>query len=156
MTVDSLNDPDSFTPLTPNHILTMKSKIVLSPPRVFQYADKYCRSRWRQVQHLANEFWCRWRKEYLLSLQQRQKWTKPRRNVSLNDIVIIKDENAVRNQWQLARVVAVYPSADGFIRKVQLVLGDRFMDNAGKRKNPLRILERPVQKIVVLLHGDVS
>ena len=156
LTVDSLNDPDSLTPLTPNHILTMISKIILSPPGVFQYADKYCRSIWRLVQHLPNEFWCRCRKEYLLSLQQRQKWTKPRRTFSLNDIVIIKDENAIRNQWQFARVVAVYPSADDIIRKVQLVLGDTFMDNAGKRKTPLRILERPVQKIVVLLHGDVS
>ena len=156
LTVDSLNDPDSVIPLTPNHILTMKSKIVLSPPGVFQHADKYCRSRWRRVQHLANEFWCRWRKEYLLSLQQRQKWTNLRRNVSLNDIVIIKDENAARSQWQLARVVAIYPSSDGCIRKVQLAIGDRFMDNAGKRKNPLRILERPIQKLVVLLHGDVS
>ena len=156
LTVDPLNDPDSLTPLTPNHILTMKSKIVLSPPGVFQHADKYCRSRWRRVQHLANEFWCRWRKEYLLSLQQRQKWTNLRRNVSLNDIVIIKDENAARSQWQLARVVAIYPSSDGCIRKVQLTIGDRFMDNAGKRKNPLRILERPIQKLVVLLHGDVS
>ena len=156
LTVDSLNDPDSLTPLTPSHILTMKSKIVLSPPGVFQYADKYCRSRWRRVQHLANEFWCRWRKEYLLSLQQRQKWTKSRRNISLNDIVIIKDENAARNQWQLARVVAAYPSNDGCVRKVQLALGNRSMDNAGKRKNPLRILERPVQKLVVLLHGDIS
>jgi len=100
--------------------------------------------------------WCRWRKEYLLILQQRQKWTKPRINVSLNDIVIIKDDNTVRNQWQLAHVVTVYPSTDGFIRKVQLVLGDRVMENAGKRKNPLHILERPEQKLVVLLHGDVS
>ena len=46
LTVDSLNDPDSLIPLTPNHILTMKSTIVLSPPGVFQHADKYCRSRW--------------------------------------------------------------------------------------------------------------
>lgn len=35
LTVNSLNDPDSLTPLTPNHILTKKSKIVLSPPGVF-------------------------------------------------------------------------------------------------------------------------
>ena len=32
LTPGSLNDPLSDEPLTPNHLLTMKSKIVLPPP----------------------------------------------------------------------------------------------------------------------------
>jgi len=56
LTVESLNDPLSLNPLTPSHLLTMKTKVVLPPPGVFQSADKYCRKRWRRVQHLANEF----------------------------------------------------------------------------------------------------
>ena len=81
LTVDSLNDPLSLNPLTPNHLLTMKAKVVLPPPGVIQSADKHCRKRWRLVQHLANEFWTRWKKEYLPSLQQRQRWTKPTRDM---------------------------------------------------------------------------
>ena len=77
LTVDGLRDPDSLSPLTPNHLLTMKSKIVLPPPGKFQDTDKYSKRRWRCVQHLANQFWCRWRKEFLQSLQLRQKWLKP-------------------------------------------------------------------------------
>ena len=46
--------------LTPNHLLTQKSQVVLPPPGVFQRADLYSRKRWRWVQHLANEFWQRW------------------------------------------------------------------------------------------------
>ena len=42
LTVDLLNDPGSLSPLTPNHLLTMKTKVVLSPPGVFP-ADKFCR-----------------------------------------------------------------------------------------------------------------
>ena len=83
LTVNQLADPDSSSPLTPNHLLTMKSKVILAPPGAFQPADVYCRKRWRRVQHLANEFWTRWKKEFLLSLQQRQKWTRPRRNYLL-------------------------------------------------------------------------
>ena len=70
LTVNQLADPDSPGPLTPNHLLTMKLKVVLAPPGVFQAADIYCRKHWRRVQHLANELWTRWRKEFLLSLQQ--------------------------------------------------------------------------------------
>jgi hypothetical protein len=47
LTVDSINDPDSLNPLTPNHLLTMKSKVVFPPPGVFQSVDQYCRKRWR-------------------------------------------------------------------------------------------------------------
>ena len=96
LTVESLNDPLSLNPLTPNHLLTMKTKVVLPPPGVFQSTDKCCRKRWRRVQHLANEFWIRWKKEYLLSLQQGQKWVKPRRNLCVGDIVIINGDEGLQ------------------------------------------------------------
>ena len=46
LTVQNLNDPLSPEPLTPNHLLTMKSKIVLPPPGNFCPADIYSRKRW--------------------------------------------------------------------------------------------------------------
>ena len=65
LTVDLLADPSSPNLLTPNDLLTLKTKVVLPPSRVFPSADKFCRKRWRCVQKLANEFWSRCRKEYL-------------------------------------------------------------------------------------------
>ena len=73
LTVDNLSDPLSPCPLIPNHLLTMKSNTVLPPAGVFEKPDLYCRRRWRRVQHIADEFWNRWKKEYLASLQPRQK-----------------------------------------------------------------------------------
>ena len=154
LTVDQLTDPDSPEPLTPNHLLTMKSKILLPPPGNFQPADAYVRKRWRRVQYLTNEFWSRWRKEFLLSLQERQKWSRPRRNLNVDDIVIVKDVNTPRNAWQLARVSAVYPSDDGQVRKVQVALADSCLDSKGRRTGPMRYLERPIQKLVLLVPTD--
>ena len=57
LTVNNLTDPDSLSPLTLIHLLTMKTKVLLSPPGVFQSADLYSRKRRRRVQHLANDFW---------------------------------------------------------------------------------------------------
>ena len=91
--------PDSSEPLTPSHLLTMKSGVLLSPPGKFEPADMYARKRWRRVQHLANEFWTLWRKEYLLSLQERQKWSRPRRNLSVGDVAMVKDLNLSGNAW---------------------------------------------------------
>ena len=44
------------------------------------------------MQHL-NEFWSGWGKEFLLSLQEMQKWSSTRRNFKQEGIVILKDEN---------------------------------------------------------------
>ena len=141
-------------PLTPNHLLTMKSKVILPPPGVFQRADIYSRKRWRRVQHLAAEFWDRWKKEFLLSLTTRQKWIRPRRNLQVNDVVIIKDDNQPRNKWQLARVAEVYPSDDGLVRKVKVLVADSSLNRSGQRTEPVSYLERPVQKVVLLVAND--
>ena len=69
LTTENLNDPCAPEPLTPNHWLTMKSKVILPPPGDFVKEDLYARKRWRRVQYLANNFWTSWRKEYLLNLQ---------------------------------------------------------------------------------------
>ena len=86
LSADSLNDPNMPNPLTQNHLLTIiKIKVVLPPPGSFQSADFSCRKRWRRLQLLANEFSTRWRKEFSISLQQRQKWLEPHRNLCVGD-----------------------------------------------------------------------
>lgn len=86
----------------PTTFLTMKTKVVLPPPGSFQSVDLYCRKRWRRFQHLKNEFWTQRRKEFLLSLQQHQKWLEPHSNLCVGDIVIIRDGHLPRNRWQLS------------------------------------------------------
>ncbi|XP_030844157.1 uncharacterized protein LOC100890944 [Strongylocentrotus purpuratus] len=154
LTVDNLNDPTHPEPLTPNHLLTMKTNVLLPPPGHFQREDLYSRKRWRRVQHLANEFWKRWKREFLQSLQSRQKWTCPQRETRIGDVVIMKDDNP-RNQWTLARVVDVYPSSDNHVRKVKLVMGDPKINSRGKRIFQQRYFERPIHKLILLVaHED--
>ena len=119
LTVENLSD-ETVEPLTPNHILTMKSKVVLPPPGIFEEADVYCRKRWRTVQHLSNQFWDRWRKEFLVTLQERQKWNQAGRDFVVDDIVLVKDPDAPRNQWPMGRVVEVVRSEDGLARKFRV------------------------------------
>lgn len=112
LTAEHLNDPSGPEPLTPNHILTMKSADILPPPGHFVKEDLYLQKRWRWVQYLTNEFWTRWKKEYLLNLQSRQKWYKNRRNMKVNDIVLLQEDMAPRNEWKLARITEVYSGSD--------------------------------------------
>ena len=140
--------------LTPNHLLSMKPKRVLPPPGEFQRADVYCRKRWRRVQYFANQFWLRWRNEYLQKLQVRRKWIQPKRNLAVGDVVISKESEEARNKWPLGRVVQVYPSEDGLVRKVKLLMADEDLDDCGKRQSPPSYLDRPIHKLVLLLTTD--
>lgn len=150
----SLNDPSGPEPLTPNHLITMKSKVVLPPAGDFVQEDVYARKRWRRVQFLANEFWSRWKKEYLQELQLRQKWTKPQQNLGVGDVVILKDEDMIRGHWRLARVIETFPSSDGLIRKVKLIIGDSTLNDKGQRTAKSTILERPIHKLTLLLKNN--
>ena len=102
--------------------------IVNCRPLALQWEDLYCKRRWRRIQHLANEFWLRWKTDFLQSLQSRQKWIRPRRNMQAGDVVIMKEDNLPQNQWHLARVTEVLPSDDRLVRKVRVMVADPTLD----------------------------
>ena len=137
----SLSSHD-LEPLTANQLLTMKSKVVV-PPLLYSMvsADLYAIRRWKRVQYLANLFWSRWRKEFLPLYLQRPKWVKARKNLSVDDIVLVVDEQVHRSHWKMARVVDVKASRDNLVRSVSVVLADG------------TVLDRAVQKLVFLMHG---
>ena len=132
------NDTNDLQPLSPNNLFTMKSSIILPPPGNFQQEDIYMRRRWRRVQYLAGLFWSRWRKEYLVTLQNRQKWVNSKRNLAIGDIVIIKEENQPRGSWSMGRVIATKPDKEGSVRSVTV-------------KTTTTEFRRPMHKLVVLL-----
>nr|XP_054591067.1 uncharacterized protein LOC129154842 [Nothobranchius furzeri] len=136
-------DPHQPFILSPAMLLTQKSGVP-SPPGDFIDKDLFTKQ-WRQVQALANRFWARWSREYLPSLQQRQKWTVPRRNLQVGDLVLLRDKQTVRNCWPLAVVRATFPGKDGHVRKVELKTADQ---------GDARTFLRPVAEVVLLLPKD--
>ena len=111
--------------------VTMKSKVGLPPPGRFVKANEFSRRSWGRIQHIANEFWVRWHREFLWSLQTRRKWNKKCRNFQQGDIVLLKTE-ANRNQWLMAKVIEVNADDLGFVRSVRLLLASS-CDSAGER-----------------------
>ena len=164
LTVDNLGDPCGPEPLTPNHLLTMKSKVILPPPSGRLRKGRRLRQKTVAASGsggLSNEFWARWRKEYLVNLQVRQKWNNSRRNLKVEDVVLIKDAELARGQWRLGQVVEVYPDKDQLVRKVRLRVGDPTLVGSptlgpklGRRVAKVTYVERPIQKLVLLLESD--
>ena len=130
------SDPKDLEPLTPNHLILLRANPNL-PPGVFNKEDVYSRRRWRQVQHMSDIFWKRWLKEYLPTLQERAKWTKPRRCLVMGDLVLIADENVPRGKWPLGRVIVVFHGNDGYVRSARV-------------QTSSTILTRPVTKLCFL------
>ena len=106
-------------PLTPSRFLNLRPSTNI-PPDVVSENDKFSRKRWRQAQLLANDYWRRWLKEYVPTLQERPKWQQKKRNLHVRDIVLVVDDNVGRNQWALGRVQNVFPGADGLVRTVEV------------------------------------
>ena len=155
LSTEHLHDQSFINPLTPNHLLTMKSKIIVSPPGSFQRDDTYSVKRWRRVQYLVDQFWSRWQREYLNLVQSRSKWQRSRRNFSVGDVVILKEESLPRSMWKLGRIVEVYPSDDNLVRSVKVVVGDSNLDKRGRRLSQPSSLVRPIHKLVVFLENQI-
>ncbi len=133
------SSPMDLSPLTPNHLLLLRSGDSF-PPGTFNRDDTYSRRRWRQIQYLADIFWRRWKAEYLPLLQTRQRWICGKRNLQLGDVVLLID-NTPRNSWSLGRVTQVIKDKQGFVRSVHV-------------KTATSELVRPVSKLVLLVCAE--
>lgn len=72
--------------------------------------------RLRAVQAGVDRFWSKWAELAGPNLFIRHKWHHTERSVKVGDVVWLADQNALRGQFRLARVVNVYPDKKGVVR----------------------------------------
>ncbi|XP_041450598.1 uncharacterized protein LOC121404670 [Drosophila obscura] len=72
--------------------------------------------RWQQVNFLQQTFWSRWREEHRTLLQERAKWRTKQPNLSVGDVVLVKNENLPPLKWPLGRVTKLIAGRDGVSR----------------------------------------
>ena len=139
------SDTEEPQPLTPAMLLTMKTRPLAPTPGQFVRQDLYARNWWRKAQYLADQFWVRWRKEYVQNLQKRPKWTAHERNVSVGDIVLLKEADTHRNDWPLGRIEEITRSSDGKVRRAKV--------KTCKEGNA-KSYDRPIGSFVLLLKRE--
>ena len=138
-------DPDDLFIITPAALLTQKVNIVPAPAGEFGVTDLY-KSQWRQVQHLSNTFWDRWRKQFLPTLQARKKWQATHPNIQPGCVVLLRNSQVPRNEWPLGLITQTFPSKDGQVRQVEVKV---------IKPGGTVLFLRPVTEIVLLLPPDV-
>lgn len=134
------DDPTDLEPLTPAHFLTGGPIHALPEP---DYSNEKLNrlSRWQLVQRQLQDFWTRWRKEYLTQLQAKPKNWKSPVKVDVGMLVIIVDENQPPMRWKLGRIEELHPGDDGVVRVVTV-------------RTATRSYKRPVVKLCILPTPD--
>ena len=104
--------------LDPDHLLHLK---YVSLPTSRTVHDLHGRRYWRQASYLAEQFWRRWWREYLSTLQTRAGPVAPsRKNVKIEDVVLEVDGSVPRGVWPLGRVEEVRTGDDSKVRTVKV------------------------------------
>lgn len=125
--------------LTPAHFLTgEKLTTIPSGPEPTQPHDLAKEFRLRQK--LADDFWKRWTKEYILQLRSFHEVQQPRGKTPLHigDVVLIHEDIRPRHLWRKAVIEGLQPGRDLKIRTVFLRTSD------GHK------MSRPIQLVVPL------
>ena len=142
--------------LSPNSLyLGRCSDRISSGP--FQSDEIFCdkpekmRTRFLLVQAVTNQFWKIWLKVYFPTLLIRQKWHSDRRDVKVGDVCLLKDPDAFRAEWRLARVTATFPDRRGKVRNVEIKVVPS--PDKGKHYAPIKpnFLKRHVSNLVVIV-----
>jgi hypothetical protein len=130
------SDPNDLNPLTPGHFLT-GAPLNAIPEQDTTFTATNRLSRWQRVSQAQQHFWKRWSKEYLGHLQHRRKWKRSTPDVTINDLVIIREDNTPPVTWRMGRIIMTHPGTDGHVRVVTI-------------KTAAGVLKRPITKVCVL------
>ena len=128
---------DGVTALTPGHFLLNKTpSIYPEDPNPLQRID--LKQKWDLCQAVTQQWWTRWHKEYLNSLQARTKWQTTSTNLRVGDIVAIRPRGKfIPSHWPIGRIVSTLPGKDGRVRVVNI-------------KNKSGTLQRSVTQVALI------
>jgi len=132
------SDPNDFAAITAGNLLTGDPLTATVDPDA-QPLQLSLKKRWGRIMNLKDEFWNRWRSEYLADLQQRVKWRSKENNIQIGQLVLIHEDNSPSMQWPMGRIVETFPGPDGQIRVVNVRTHNGILKRAIHRLAPLPI-----------------
>ncbi|XP_063545754.1 uncharacterized protein LOC134753747 [Cydia strobilella] len=112
------SDPNDMNPLTPGHFLITRP-LTSSVPSLPVTGNPV--TRYKRIELLRQQFWERWRREFMAELQQRVKWKTNQRGIQMGDLVLLKEDNLMPLQWRMGRVIHLYNGPDGVCRVADIL-----------------------------------
>ena len=130
------SDPNDLLALTPAHYL-IGEPLKNLPENNYLDVPENRLSCWQHLIKMRQDFWSRWRLEYLNELQTRQKWVKDGIQLKEGMMVLIKEKTASCFQWPLGRVIKLHPGEDGITRTATVKTAESVLKRPAKLLCPL-------------------
>ena len=131
------HNPDGLVTLTAGHFLTSKSTSSY-PEDPAPLNNLQLLKKWNLCQAVVQQFWTRWSKEYLNSLQARTKWQSATPNLQAEDVMAIKPQGKfIPCHWPLGRITRTLPGKDGRVRVIEL-------------QTPTGLLQRAITQVALI------
>ncbi|XP_063528990.1 uncharacterized protein LOC134755355 isoform X5 [Cydia strobilella] len=109
------SNPD-YPVLTPAHFLIGKAPNSL-PDEDYNHVPKNRLTHYQLLQQITQDFWRRWSRDYIGTLQERTKWRSARGpSLAVDTVVLVRDERLPPCRWRLGKIVATQPGRDGVTR----------------------------------------
>lgn len=117
------NDPNDLSTLTPGHFIIGRPLCCL-PEHDLTAVPHNRLTNWQLISAIRQDFWNRWKVEYVTSLQPKSKWHREHQNVIPGDVVILKDVEKPPLQWSIGVIHETFPGDDGLVRTVSVKTTD--------------------------------
>ena len=78
-------------------------------------------------------------REWLPTLNKRNKWTKEKKDLKKGDIVIVISPDTPRGKWPLGMIMEVFPGKDNHVRVASVKIGGKQYTRPISRLCPLEI-----------------
>ncbi|GBP62221.1 hypothetical protein EVAR_38223_1 [Eumeta japonica] len=98
-------------------------------------------TRYELIVKIGQVFWERWRREFFAELQRRTKRRTQEREISIGDVLVLKEDDIPPSQWRVRRVGGLYPHPDNISRVVDV-------------KTCKGIVRRAINKLCPLFSSD--
>ena len=149
-----ISQSDLDEPITPSHLL-MGRRVLSLPDRLcysedqdedFTVSPQILSRRMRYLSRTMDQFWSRWRLEYLLELREAHRYGESQlsagRKVNVGDIVVVHGDEKRRGFWNMGRIEDVIIGTDGEIRGAVV--------RVYTRQKRSKLIHRPLQKLFPL------
>lgn len=101
--------PDQSTfILTPGHFLIGQELVALPEPAAAESTSIRLSSRYENLKNRIHSFSKTWSADYLSQLQQRSKWRKPYKNLTVGKVVLLTEKDAPLSSWPYGLVTAAH------------------------------------------------
>ena len=137
--------------LTPNHFQRANIHADLDPKLVCAATEKLI-AHYLEVDDAIDKFWEVYKSTTLYASHKLTKWSKPQKNITMGELVLVFDPTVKSKDWQMGEIVKIYQEEDGFVRRVEVkMFKTSQLDKLGRLKNiKFKTADRHISHLVPL------